>query len=476
MKYEAWRDRTEDDAPDLRVRPSPGSPPRNTDAQPRAHEVFRRSRAFLHDVTRPPIDRDRVAAEWSLMYHWLRHDPDMARVCGFAERELSPRAEAARVDDLQREVGLWGRTFTVLPAEMQFWVRCSWISADRCSGRQHALQQAVIRYLPEVTSGAGMLRAAVQHAAVAMNAPLGPQTVVTVLGPPTAPGQLGQMFATEQLVRAAGHRNGDGAWTGDGGYLDLTDWVGQLDGTLIDPVREYEAATFDTLPMIAVGRDGDVAVGTCPPGRRYFVDIPWPRHPERDEATDEVIAGGPAPGAFACWPAVPLQTNFDLDIAGQRHCVLFNGWYVDEEIAANLLDPGRYAWLERVSAAIFTPPELARLRRTDRLDEYRAAQVEIAVLRAVRLGFKLARRRLNSVGPSQAAFGRFHERYVAVHGEPPPNDAGWTANRFGSRYRHASHAMPHVPQRRGAALVRHWLTFRSLLPGVLPHRVDLTGV
>jgi nitric oxide synthase oxygenase domain/subunit len=464
MKYDAWQGRLEDDAPGIRSPTAAGAPA--------THEVFRRSRAFLHDVTRPPIDRDRVAAEWSLMYHWLRHDPDMARVCGFGDADLTARAEAARIDDLQREVGLWGRTFAVLPAEMQFWVRCSWISADRCSGRQHALQQAVIRYLPEVTSGAGMLRAAVEHAAVAMDAPLAPQTVVTVLGPPTAPGQLGQMFATEQLVRAAGYGRNDGSWTGDGGYLELTDRVARLDGTLIDPAPGYEAGTFDTLPMIAVGHDGDVAIGTCPPGRRHLVDIPWPRHPERDEPTAEPDV---EPGAFACWPAVPLQTNFDLDIAGQRYCVLFNGWYVDEEIGANLLDPKRYGWLDRVSAAMYTPSELERLRRTDRLDEYRTAQVEIAVLRAVRLGFKRERRRLTSVGPSQAAFGRFHERYLAVHGEPPPNDPGWTANRFGSRYRHASHAMPDVPQRRGAALVRHWLTFRSLLPRVVPHRVDLTG-
>ena len=74
---------------------------------------------------------------------------------------------------------------------------------------------------------------------------------------------------------------------------------------------------------------------------------------------------------------------------------------------------------------------------------------------------------------SERAFGTFHERYVAAHGEPPPNDTGWTANRLGSRYRHASHAMPHVPQTRGAALVRHWLTFRSLRPDADLQVVDL---
>ena len=122
--------------------------------------------------------------------------------------------------------------------------------------------------------------------------------------------------------------------------------------------------------------------------------------------------------------------------------------------------------MDRVSAAIHSEADLEHLRRTDRLDEYRVAQVEIATLRAVRRGFKSARRKLNNLGPSQGGFGKFYERYVAAHGQPPPNDAGWTANRFGSRYRHPSHAMPHVQQRRGARLVKHWVTFRSMRPGV----------
>jgi hypothetical protein len=148
---------------------------------------------------------------------------------------------------------------------------------------------------------------------------------------------------------------------------------------------------------------------------------------------------------------------------------------VDEEIAANFLDPARYDWAGRVSETIHSPGQREALRRTDRLDEYRLAQVEIAMLRAVRRGFRRERRRLNTLGPSQRAFGKFHERYVEVHGEPPPNDTGWTANRLGSRYRHASHAMPHVPQTAGAALTRHWLTFRSLRPDVVPEVVDLAS-
>ena len=33
--------------------------------------------------------------------------------------------------------------------------------------------------------------------------------------------------------------------------------------------------------------------------------------------------------------------------------------------------------------------------------------------------------------------------------------------------------MPHVQQRQGAALLRHWLTFRSLVHDVRPEIVDL---
>ncbi len=437
------------------------------------HPALRSTRAFLNDVRRPRIDPEQVAADWTLMYHWLRHDPEMAAACGFTHVDLTASAEATRIVALQREIGIGGSTFEVLPNELTFWVRYAWTSADRCSGRQHALQHAVIRHLPDVVDAEQMLRAAVEHADIAMDAPLPPQTVVTVLGPPTPPGRIGQMFLTEQLMRAAGHARNGGTWSGDGGYLDLTQWVVGLDPGLVAPAAGYPEGTFDTLPMVALGRDGRLAMGTCPPASRYLVDIPWPRHPDRDDPPALPVETHAE--RFACWPAVPLQTNFALDIAGQRYCVIFNGWYVDEEIAANLLDPNRYAWADRVSAAIHEPAELARLRRTDRLDEYRSAQIEIATLRAVRQGFKAARKRLNSLGPSQAAFGKFHERYVAAHGVPPPNDTGWTANRFGSRYRQPSHSMPHVPQTRGAALAKHWLTFRSLRAGARPRVINLAS-
>jgi nitric oxide synthase oxygenase domain/subunit len=453
-------DRHDDLSDGLRVVP-------RRDARAWPGSAFRATRAFAHDVDRPLIDPDRVDADWVLMYDWLRRDDEMASVCGFTAADLDPGAQTRRVAGLRREVGPQGRTFDLHPAELEFWVRYAWINADRCSGRQHALQDAVIRHLPGVTTAADMLRAAVQHAELAMDAQLAPQTVVTVVGPPSAPGSPGQLFATEQLLRPAGYAQEGGGWIGDGGYLDLTDWVLARVPDLVDPAPGYPLGTFDALPMIAVGRAGTVAAGTCPPTARDLVDLPWPRHP--DAAED-------APGPdepFACWPTVPLQTNFALDVAGQRYCVLFNGWYVDEEIAANLLDPRRYAWTERVGAAVHGQAERERLRRTDRLDEYRTAQIEIATLRAVRTGFRAARRRLNTVGSSQSGFGKFHERHVAVHGEPPPNDTGWTANRFGSRYRHASHAMPHVPQQRGGELVRHWLTFRSLRSGVDLEVVDL---
>jgi nitric oxide synthase oxygenase domain/subunit len=430
------------------------------------HPVFRTNQAFLHDTARPAIDADRVAADWALMYRWLVEDDELATACGFAPEELTDAARRSRIGRLRREVGSRGRTFTVQPAEMEFWVRYAWINADRCSGRQHARQQMVVRHRPEVTTGADLLDAVVDHVEVAMSASLPPQTTVTVLGPPAPPGMLEPMFATEQLMRAAGYRAGDGRVSGDGGYVDLTSWVAELGEPLIEPVAGYPAGTFDTLPMIAVGRDGDIAIGTCPTPHRHLVDIPWPQHPDADD--DEPSAPG-----FACWPAVPLQTNFALDIAGQRYCALFSGWYVDEEIVVNLLDPRRYDWADRVGAAIHSPEEAGRLRRTDRLGEYRLAQIEIATLRAVRRGFRAARRRLSRVGPSQEAFGRFTDQHLELHGCPAPNDPGWTANRTGSRYRSASHTIPHITQTQGARLVRHWLSYRSLWPGAPFDVVDI---
>nr|WP_269328317.1 nitric oxide synthase oxygenase [Kineosporia mesophila] len=394
----------------------------------------------------------------------------MASVCGFTAADLTYAARSTRIRELRAEVGP-GRTFTVQPNEMQFWVRYSWINSDRCSGRQHALQHAVIQYRPEARSAVDLLKAVVDHAKTAMSAPVPPQTVITVLGGPTAPGELGPMFVTEQMLRAAGYRTPDGGWVGDGGYLDVTDWVHRNGGSaLIQRTTGYRPASFDVLPMIAMGEEGELVMASVPNAAQYLIDIPWPRHPETDvTAGDDAAYGEP----FACWPAIPLQTNFDIDIAGQRYCTIFNGWYVDEELATNFLDTRRYDWTGRISEAIHGPVDRQMLSRTDRFDEYKMSQIEIATLRAVRAGFKQNRMKLNNLSSSQNGFAKFCTRHETVHGEMPPNDTGWTSNRIGSRFRFPSHPMPHKPQEQGAALVKHWLSVKSLRPDVPVHLADL---
>jgi hypothetical protein len=101
------------------------------------------------------------------------------------------------------------------------------------------------------------------------------------------------------------------------------------------------------------------------------------------------------------------------------------------------------------------------------------AQIEIATLRAIRAGFKAARMKMNNLSASQSGFAKFAQRHLTTHGEMPPNDTGWTSNRIGSRFRFPSHPLPHLPQEHGAKLVKHWMTVKSLRPGVPVHIVDL---
>lgn len=423
--------------------------------------IFRPTRALRHDtlhcplpaphvecVPGPGLSADRVLSEWRLMYHVMQRDPELAEVCGFTDAEISRDAQRRRLAQLRTEVALSGG-FEPQPHEMQFWVRFAWMSSDRCSGRQHALQHAVIRYLPEVQTAAGMLEAAVTHAKIAMDAKLPPQTVITILGGPATQGSVGQFFATEQLVRFAEDR----------AYHHLAEWLRARDPSLIRATGAL--GPFTVLPMIAVGASGDVAVGTAPEARQYLVDIPRPVHPDADEDTPD------GDERFAKWTGVPLQTNFQFDIAGQRYCGIFNGWYVDEEVAIDLLDEERYDLIPEVAAAIFPRPT--------RLTDYRIAQVEYATLDAVQRGFRASGYRLNKLGASQSGFGHFRERFVERFGAEPPNDPAWTSNRIGSRYRRPSHSMPLVRQERGAALVRRQMSYRSLMPGAPIDEVALAG-
>ena len=73
-----------------------------TSARPRAGNPFvagdgrrslRQTRAFLRDST-AQIDRGQVAADSTLMHHWLRHDHDMVAAYSLTEADVSPSAEA----------------------------------------------------------------------------------------------------------------------------------------------------------------------------------------------------------------------------------------------------------------------------------------------------------------------------------------------------------------------------------------------
>ena len=362
------------------------------------------------------------------MYHWLRRDDEMARVCGFTRDELTADAEAARVADLQREVGLSGDA-PHRPAEGDAVLGA--LRLDRSGSVLGATARSPARGHPLSARGHwrcghapcrrrsrrgrdGCAPASADRRDRSRTADRAPDSSVSCSPPSnssarrdTDPRTAGGAVTPATSTWRAGSRPSAGSRS------TRSPGIRQVRST---PCRWWPSGTTATwrwAPVPPASVTSSTSHGPCIP----------------------VATSGPErlpQSGFACWPAVPLQTNFDLDIAGQRYCVIFNGWYVDEEIAANLLDPRRYDWLERIGAVLHTPDELEHLRRTDRLDEYRTAQIEIATLRAVRLGFKAARRRLNSVGPSQAAFGKFHERYLAVHGDAPPNDTGWTANRFGS--------------------------------------------
>src|SRR5690606_41577488 len=73
--------------------------------------LFRRTRALAHDVRRPPVDPDRVAADWRLMFDLARRDDELAAACGFTGADLTGAAERARIRDLAAEIGPSGGEF-----------------------------------------------------------------------------------------------------------------------------------------------------------------------------------------------------------------------------------------------------------------------------------------------------------------------------------------------------------------------------
>lgn len=201
--------------------------------------------------------------------------------------------------------------------------RVAWRNASKCIGRI-SWRTLQVRDRRDVKDPADVFDACVDHMRASVKGGV-ITSILTAFRARRANELWGPRIWNSQLIRYAAYREPDGTILGDKANLALTD---ALMGEGWTPPAAKSA--FDPLP-IAIEMPG------CPPALFELdrADIP------------EVAIEHPTEPRLAAlglkWCAVPVLTNFRLEIGGVDYtCAPFNGWFMETEIARNLFEQNRY--------------------------------------------------------------------------------------------------------------------------------------
>lgn len=230
-----------------------------------------------------------------------------------------------RLRQVQGEIALGG-SYQLSGEELGYGAKLAWRNSARCVGRAYWPALAV-RDLRHITTPDGVFAGLRAHLRLAWN---GGQIkpLISVFGP-------GVRIINDQLIRYAGHPDGNGGHLGDPQNADLT-----------ARLRRYgweppaQPGPFDVLPL-AIEAAGEVHLYSLAPQDIQEIQFSHPDHP-----------------AFAAlnlkWHALPVISDLGLSVGGLRFsCAPFSGWYLQTEIAArNLADSQRYDQLPRVAQAL----------------------------------------------------------------------------------------------------------------------------
>lgn len=281
----------------------------------------------------PPTGyRDAPLTDW---------DPD--RPVDFAEAEEFLRTCHAELPKLgpveprlavvREQIAALG-TYTHTHAELVHGARMAWRNASRCIGRVYWRSLTVLdrrahrdpdRIYDDLVSHL--------HMATGEGASRGRlRAVISIFGQ-AVPGRPVTRLWNDQLIRYAGHRDGDEI-VGDPQYEQFTAAVTKLGWT-------GKGSAFDLLPLVLQVGDGDPRLYELP-----------------ESAVLEVPLAHPEYGWFAelglRWHAVPAIANMRLSIGGVDYPLApFSGWYMGTEIGArNLADARRYNQIPVIAARL----------------------------------------------------------------------------------------------------------------------------
>ena len=243
------------------------------------------------------------------------------------ENNISDETINKRKNSIEKEIMING-TYVHTAHELDYGAKLAWRNSTRCIGRLFwdSLESIDARNINSAEDAVQHIRHHIEHATNKGKIRL----VITIFPPLATDENPSIQFWNSQLIQYAGYKDEFGNIVGDPATIDLTKAARYLGW-------EGRGTPYDVLPILFQWNGESPQV--VPLAKEEVMEVKI-RHPDHDnwESLD------------LNWYAVPIISDRLLEIGGMRYPVIFNGWYMETEIAArNLVDSYRYDRLRDVA-------------------------------------------------------------------------------------------------------------------------------
>ncbi len=233
-----------------------------------------------------------------------------------------------RLSAVEQEISLSG-TWSPTTEELTHGARMAWRNSNRCIGRLYWKTLKVIdaRQLEEPEE---IFNALQQHIDFAFNDGQ-IRSAITIFRAKSRTEPDGPRILNHQLIRFAGHQQGDGSVIGDPASVEFTQWCKSKGIT-------FEGSPFDLLPQAIQWPGSSPEIRQLQLPEKMLVNI---EHPDYLWFSSMQIK----------WYGLPLISDMMLEIGGIEFTAApFNGWYMGTEIGSrNLGDTSRYNLLPTIA-------------------------------------------------------------------------------------------------------------------------------
>ncbi|XP_067140419.1 nitric oxide synthase, salivary gland-like [Centruroides vittatus] len=254
------------------------------------------------------------------------HAKQFLEVYFSSTKRCNSEVHQKRLKEVLEEISQTG-TYELKETELIYGAKLAWRNAPRCIGRIQwsKLQLFDARY---AMSAEDMFAAVCNHLKYSTNKG-NIRSTITVFAP-RKEGKADFRIWNNQILSYAGYVQSDGSVIGDPANIEITKICEDLGW-------KGEGGRWDVLPLLVSANGEDPVYFKIPEELILRVPITHPNYEGINELNLQ-------------WFAVPIVSNISLDVGGiEFPACPFNGWFMESEIARDLVDEHRYNILEDVA-------------------------------------------------------------------------------------------------------------------------------